>query len=401
VSRRQQRRAANGRSGPGQRATSPAAGAGNALARLRSPYVLVAAAAVVVLLGVVAVRVWPLGGAAPVAPGGADVTPVALPTFGANVPQNVIDSSAPDIATPTPGLAGPTAVVVTTGNWQVLVAHSAVPEMSSPSGVAIDGDGNLYISDFEGDFVEKVSAGGQPIARFGQKGNGPGQFAGPTNLTVDSQGNLYVADTNNQRIQKLSRDGQAVAQFGSGGDAPGQFWLPSGVAVDEQGRLYVADRGNHRIQVLAPDGKPLAQWGTRGPAPGQFWAPSDVALDRNGEVYVADSSNQRIQVLSPSGSPVAVWGWEGTDPGTFELPANLAVDAAGNVYVSDSRNNRVQKLASDGHPLAVFGVVVGQGTPLPVPEPGIFNGPGGMAVDRSGALYVADTRNARIQKLTP
>ena len=115
MSRRQQRRAANGRSGPGQRATSPAAGAGNALARLRSPYVLVAAAAVVVLLGVVAVRVWPLGGAAPVAPGGADVTPVALPTFGANVPQNVIDSSAPDIATPTPGLAGPTAVVVTTG----------------------------------------------------------------------------------------------------------------------------------------------------------------------------------------------------------------------------------------------------------------------------------------------
>jgi DNA-binding beta-propeller fold protein YncE len=335
------------------------------------------------------------------APTAADVTPVALPTFGADAPQNVLDSSAPEILTPTPGAAGPTPVVVTTGNWQVLVAHSAVPELSSPSGVAVDADGNLYVVDFEGDFVQKLSPSGQPVARFGQKGNAPGQFAGPTNLALDSQGNVYVADTNNQRIQKLSPTGQPLAQWGQGGDGPGQFWLPSGVAVDDQGRVYVADRGNHRIQVLSPSGQPLAQWGTRGPAPGQFWAPSDVALDQKGQVYVADSSNQRIQVLSPSGTPLAQWGWEGLDPGTFELPSSVALDSNGNLYVSDTRNSRVQKLAPSGQPLAVWGVVVGPGTPRPAPEPGTFNGPSGLAVDRQGAVYVADTRNARIQKLTP
>jgi DNA-binding beta-propeller fold protein YncE len=164
--------------------------------------------------------------------------------------------------------------------------------------------------------------------------------------------------------------------------------------------VYVADRGNHRIQVLSPTGQPLAQWGTRGPAPGQFWSPSDVAVDSSGQVFVADSSNQRIQVLSGTGQPVAQWGWQGSDPGQFQLPSSLAVDSAGNVYVSDSRNSRVQKLSSTGQPLAAWGTVVGQGTPRPAPEPGQFNGPGGVTVDRAGNVYVADTRNARVQKLS-
>jgi DNA-binding beta-propeller fold protein YncE len=161
----------------------------------------------------------------------------------------------------------------------------------------------------------------------------------------------------------------------------------------------VADRGNHRIQVLSPSGQPLAQWGTRGPAPGQFWAPSDVAVDQKGQVYVADSSNQRIQVLSPTGQPVAQWGWQGLDPGQFQLPSAVAVDASGNVYVSDTRNSRVQKLSPSGQPLAVWGTAVGTGTPRPAPQPGVFNAPGGLTVDGQGTVYVADTHNARVQKL--
>src|SRR5262249_36051198 len=154
------------------------------------------------------------------------------------------------------------------------------------------------------------------------------------------------------------------------------------------------------IQVLSPTGQPLAQWGTRGPAPGQFWSPSDVAVDKNGQVYVADSSNQRIQVLSSTGLPVAQWGWEGQDPGEFELPSALSVDDAGNIYVSDTRNSRIQKISPTGQPLAVWGTAVGQGTPRPAPQPGTFNAPGGIAVDNQGAIYVADTHNARIQKLS-
>jgi sugar lactone lactonase YvrE len=332
----------------------------------------------------------------------AGVTPVALPDFGQVAENTAADaSSQPDLATPTPGVAGPTAVVVTNSPWQVLIARNAVPELQSPSGVAVDGEGNLYVVDFGANFVQKFSPGGQPLARFGQKGSAPGQFAGPMDVAVDVSGNVYVADTNNQRVQKLSPTGQPLASWGSGGDGPGQFWLPSGVAVDDQGKIYVADRGNHRIQVLSATGQPLSQWGSRGPAPGQFWSPSDVAVDAKGQIYVADSSNQRVQVLSPTGEPLAQWGWQGVDPGQFELPSSVAVDASGNVYVSDTRNGRIQKLSNSGQPLAAWGIVTGANTPRPAPEPGTFTSPGGLAVDKSGALYVADTRNQRVQKLAP
>jgi DNA-binding beta-propeller fold protein YncE len=331
---------------------------------------------------------------------GASVTAVALPTFGADVATNELVAP-PGLATPTAGVAGPTAVVVTNSPWQVVVGRGVVRDLTSPSSVAVDGEGNLYVVDFEGNFVQKFSAGGQPLIRFGQKGNAPGQFAGPMDVAVDGQGNIYVADTNNQRIQKLSSTGQPLASWGSGGDGAGQFWLPSGVAVDDQGKVYVADRGNHRIQVLSPTGQPLAQLGTRGPGPGQFWSPADVAVDRQGLIYVADSSNQRVQVVSASGQPISQWGWEGTDPGLFELPSSVAVDSTGNVFVADTRNGRIQKLSSSGQPLAVWGSTTGANTPRPAPEPGTFATPGGIAVDAHGAIFVADTRNQRIQKLAP
>jgi DNA-binding beta-propeller fold protein YncE len=368
--------------------------------RRRRP-VLIACAAGLVVIGL-AVGVWLLAGrpsAAPPGSGGADVTPLALPTFAANAPETVLEATGPEILTPTPGVAGPTAVVITSSPWQVLIARGVLRDLTSPSDVAVDAAGNLWVADFEGDFVQKFSPGGQPLERIGQKGSAPGQFAGPSGVTVDGQGNVYVADTNNQRIQKLSASGQSLALWGKGGDGPGQFRLPSGVAVDDLGKVYVADRGNHRIQVLSPGGEPLAQWGTRGPAPGQFWAPSGVAVDQKGQLYVADSTNQRVQVLSASGQPLAQWGWEGADPGRFEFPSSVAVDSSGNVYVSDTRNSRIQKLSSAGEPLAVWGIVTGANTPRPAPQPGTFNAPGGIAVDRDGALYVADTRNARIQKL--
>jgi sugar lactone lactonase YvrE len=333
---------------------------------------------------------------------GANVTAVALPTFGADAPATDLGiTGPPSIATPTPGVAGPTAVVITNSPWQVVVARGVVRDLASPSSVAVDTEGNLYVVDFEGNFLQKFSAGGQPLIRFGQKGNAPGQFSGPLDVTVDTQGNIYVADTNNQRIQKLSSTGQPLASWGTGGDGAGQFWLPSGVAVDDQGKVYVADRGNHRIQVLSPAGQPIAQWGTRGPAPGQFWSPADVAVDHQGLIYVADSSNQRVQVLSANGQPMAQWGWEGSDPGLFELPSSVAVDTNGNVFVTDTRNGRVQKLSAAGQPLAAWGIVTGANTPRPAPEPGTFTSPGGIAVDTHGVVYVADTRNQRIQKLAP
>src|SRR5262249_26435219 len=159
-------------------------------------------------------------------PNTASVTPVALPDF--SQPPKEVDTTneidvPPDIGTPTPGVAGPTPVVVTNSPWQVLVAPRAVADMTSAAGGAADGEGTLDLADFQGNFIQKFSPAGQPLIRFGQKGNGPGQFAGPMDVAVDGQGNVYVADTNNQRIQKLSATGQALASWGNGGDGPGQF----------------------------------------------------------------------------------------------------------------------------------------------------------------------------------
>src|SRR5579872_970276 len=135
---------------------------------LRNPAIIASAAVAGVV--VIALGAWLIVGRTSSSSSTATgVTPVALPTFGADAPQNVLESTTPDILTPTPGVAGPTAVVVTQGAWQVLVAHSATPDLTSPSGVAVDADGNIFVVDFEGDFVREFSPGGQAIAKFGDK----------------------------------------------------------------------------------------------------------------------------------------------------------------------------------------------------------------------------------------
>src|SRR5438093_3822687 len=146
---------------------------------------LLIAGGVVLIAAVVAIILITTNQSTPlVAPAAtASVTPVALPDFGQVAETTAADTSTPaDIATPTPGLAGPTAVVVTNSPWQVLVARNAVPDLQAPSSVAVDGEGNLYVVDFQGNFVQKFSPGGQPLGRFGQKGNAPGQFAGPMDV---------------------------------------------------------------------------------------------------------------------------------------------------------------------------------------------------------------------------
>ena len=172
-------------------------------------------------------------------------------------------------------------------------------------------------------------------------------------LVVDNFGALYVSQSGST-ITKLGTDGKVIATWGSKGAGPGQFDDITGIAVDGAGNLYVADRRNNRIQKLsASGGRPLAQWGSQGSGPGQFEGPNDIALDAQGNVYVADSGNHRIQKLSPDGKFLQQWGnmgqfgnkpQEGTEPGQFKSPGGVAIDVKGNIYVADTDNNRIQKL---------------------------------------------------------
>jgi DNA-binding beta-propeller fold protein YncE/class 3 adenylate cyclase/predicted Ser/Thr protein kinase len=253
-------------------------------------------------------------------------------------------------------------------------------------GVAVDGAGNVYVTDsntqtvpsifIQKGRVVKLSPAGKTLAHWGKPGSAKGQFNGPKGLVVDDKGNVYVADHDNGRIQKFSPRGVWLAQWGSV-QVPG----PSALAVDEQGNVYVADVVSSRILKFSATGQPLAQWGPRLPGP-RLAGPSGTAVDASGNIYVTDTGNNRLEKLSPAGELLAVWGGNGR----FNAPYGVAVDTHGAVYVTESLGNRLDKISPAGtlqwrHDRA-------GAEPLSVPS--------GVAVDARGRVYVADTGNSRI-----
>jgi integrase len=272
-------------------------------------------------------------------------------------------------------------------------------EICGAQGLAIDSQGNIYLALVHRDRIQKLSAQGEPLAQWGTRGSGPGQFESASGIAVDVQGHVYVTDSRNASVQKFSAQGEPLALWGSEGSDPGQFSFPNGIAVDAHSNVYIADTRNARIQKLSPVGEPLAQWGVNGSGPGEFSYPYDVAVDDHGNIYVADYSNARIQKLSPLGEPLAQWGGKGEGPGQFRSPIGIAVDSQGNVYVADTfLQGDVQKLSPIGEPLARWrSEAIGNG---------LFWNPRDVVVDSQGNIYVAEnnaanTPDSRIRKLSP
>ncbi|CAG7645008.1 hypothetical protein PAESOLCIP111_04856 [Paenibacillus solanacearum] len=283
-------------------------------------------------------------------------------------------------------------------------AGTGLNEFSSPVGVAVDGSGNVYVAEMSNHVVLKLT-GAAPVVFGGVEGpvsgNALGEFNTPNGIAVDSSGNVYVADGNNFRIQKLPAGDSTWTSFGVGtwGTGNGQFKFAAAVAVDKSGNMYVADASNHRVQKLSPTGAYVTAWGNGtvvGTGPGQFSNPNGVAVDKDGNVYVADTDNNRIQRLAAAGGSWTSYGKSGNSTGSalgeFNKPKGLAVDGDGNVYVADSENNRIQKLTVSTGGWSEW-KKTGSG-------PGVFLKPNGVAVDGSGNVYVADLAYNRIQKLT-
>jgi DNA-binding beta-propeller fold protein YncE len=286
------------------------------------------------------------------------------------------------LAPSNPGQASNPAVLIGQGSrWQVVI--TAEPDPEGVTGLALDGHGHVYLSEYTNDRIAEYTLQGSLVRKWGTFGSGVGQLDGPAKLALDAIGNVYVTETGNNRIQKFSATGEPLAQWGGGQASaqPGKFNFPIGIAIDEHGIVYVADAANYRIQKLSPTGGFLAQWGSEGSEPGQFDVAYDVSLGAQARVYVSEpKGNDRLQVFSPGGAPIAQWGGSGSAPGKFNYPTGIAVDGEGNIYVDDTGNNRIEKLSPSGQYLAQW----------TGPTTAPFDGHSEITMDSQGDLYVSD-----------
>lgn len=274
-----------------------------------------------------------------------------------------------------------------------------------PNGIDVDMTGNVYVSDWNNNRVQKFTSSGGFLTEWGSSGLADGLFAGPIGLAVDNLGNIYVADGNNHRIQKFDSNGTFLTKWGrNGGDGTsgsgdGEFQFPFDVAVDSSGNIYVAEFMNARVQKFTSSGVFITKWGanggdgTTGTADGEFMEPRGIAVDTGGNVYVTDFILNRIQKFDSSGVFLLKWGSSGSGNGQFDGPNHLEVDGNDNVYVPDSDNDRIQKFSSSGTFLAKWGSVGSSA--------GEFIQPISVAIDSSGNVYVVDLGNHRIQKFGP
>lgn len=220
-----------------------------------------------------------------------------------------------------------------------------------------------------------------------------GTLNAPWGIALDSGNNVYVAELFGSRVDKYSSTGTSITQWGSSGAGNSQFNRPKYIDLDGSGNVYVADNMNHRIQKFSSSGAYITQWGSYGTGNGQFNGPTGIAVDISGSaVYVADSNNSRIQKFDLSGGYITQWGSVGTGNGQFQFDdlvnglqgpeGSIAVDSTGAVYVVDNLNHRVQKFTSTGTYITQWGST-GSGN-------GQFLYPSGIAIDNTGSVYVVD-----------
>jgi sugar lactone lactonase YvrE len=250
------------------------------------------------------------------------------------------------------------------------------------------------------------------------------RFSYPQGVAVDAAGNIYVADSNNCTVRKVTPSGVVTTLAGSAGSFPGsadghgssaRFRYPTGLALDSAGNIYVADSGNSTIRKVTPSGDVSTFAGTaeqRGSADGtgssaRFNGPIDVAVDATGIVYVADQSNQTIRKISPTGVTTTVAGSplsEGFSDGAgsaarFSFPAALTVDSGGNIFVADTNNHTIRKITPAGVVSTFAGAAGGPGSADGVGSNARFNLPQGICVDSQGNVFVGD--NGTIRRITP
>ncbi len=282
-------------------------------------------------------------------------------------------------------------------------------QFHSPICLAINREDQLFVADVNNARIQQFDLKGNFIRQIDLPRDDPNRkscLIGGMAFTLD--GNLTLAYMIQHKVGVYTLTGERLYEWGTQGSAPGQFQQPGGILVLKSGNILVADQCNHRLQEFTETGEFVRQYGSHGSDPGEFGAPEPagsrfggphfVASDSFGRIYTSEGVSGRIQQFSAEGEPLNAWGSKTKEPGAFGEyqfgnlknsfgPIGVFVDSANRVWVS-SLNDRVQGFSVDGSFL--FGLDVG--------EAGSFAHPHGMAEDRHGFLYIADSGNQRILK---
>jgi uncharacterized protein (TIGR03437 family) len=363
-----------------------------------------------------------------------------------NNPQGVaVDTSGAvyiaDAANNRVRVVSPAGIIATfAGNGTVGYTDAAAAtdaQLNTPTGLALDASGNLYIADSGNSVVRQVStsgaittvAGSSAVGYFGDGGPAAAAFlANPEDVAVDGSGNLFIADTVNAVIREVTPDGNIATVAGSNivgysGDGikatNAELNQPRGVAVDSTGNLYIAEYGDSRIRKVSKGTiSTLAGTGSIGfsgdgsqAAKAQLANPWSVCVDAGGNVYVADQMNFRIRKISSDGTISTVAGdgllsysGDGGLAAKAQLdgPQGVAMDAAGDLYIADTQNNAVREVSASGVIATIAGTGIaglsGDGGQAAAAQ---LNKPQGVAVDTAGNLYIADTLNNRVRQVSP
>src|SRR5262245_26914419 len=266
--------------------------------------------------------------------------------------------------------------------------------------------------------VATLAGSGRPGLEDGPAGSA--SFVDPFGIAVDDQGNVIIGDGGqNDRIRRVTRRGAVETIAGSaegfmdGPPSSAAFNTPSGIAVTRKGELIVADTSNNRIRKIARDGtvSTIAGTGELGHRDGigtiaSFDGPVGVAVDRLGNIFVADTYNDCIRKITTNGEVSTVAGqatpgYKDGEPdlALFDTPCGVAVDPAGNLFVADTGNNAVRKISAAGDVSTLAGG--GRGGEDGQGQEARFNHPVGIALTHDGFIFVADESSGRIRMITP
>ena len=303
----------------------------------------------------------------------------------------------------------------------------------SPTGVAADSAGNLYVTDSSTATVQVVAPNGTVTLLAGASGqtgstDGTGsaaRFNSPAGIVALADGSFAVVESANSTIRRVTASGVVTTLAGSpttrgSTDGPGStatFSTPFGIARDSSGNLFVADSSNHTIRRITPAGNVSTLAGTPGSAgtsdgtgsAARFNQPLGIAVDSAGNVFVADTGNSLIRKITPAGvvtTAAGVVGISGAQSGAadrslFNQPQGVAVDAAGNVYIADTGNHSIRLLSPSANVATLAGLSRVAGNKDGFGGDGWFSQPRSLTIDANGNLIVVDTGNAALRRVTP